>query len=95
MWLVILAFTTAVVTALWYAGDDKYKLGTLCLILWGATIMVFVDHLLGYLIEGGEFLEVSADAALLGVVLVTVALLIWEFYLIVKDPKSRLKKILA
>ncbi len=94
MWLVILAFAAAIVTAIWYAKDDgQYKLGLLSMILWGATIMVFVDHTLGYLMEGGEYLEVSIDATILGIVLVIVALIIWEIVLLIEDPKGKLRKV--
>ena len=55
--------------------DDKYKLGFLSLIFWGTTIMVFVNHLLGFLSEGGEFFENTGDAALLDIFLVTIALI--------------------
>ncbi|KAA0004570.1 hypothetical protein B6U70_01140 [Euryarchaeota archaeon ex4484_162] len=95
MWLVIVSFAAAIVTALWYAIDDdgKYKLSFLSLVLWGTTIMVFVDHLIGYLAEGGGFLEITGDAALLGIVLIIVALVIWEIVLLVYDPKRKLLNI--
>lgn len=95
MWLVILAFSATIATALWYskAENDKYMLKLLCLILWGATIMVFVDHVMGYLMEGGgEFLELTTEATVLGVVLLTAALVVWEIALLVKDPKGVLYK---
>jgi hypothetical protein len=54
MWLIVLLFSAAISTALWYskAEDDKYMLKFLSLILWGASIMVLVDHIVGYLTEG-------------------------------------------
>jgi len=64
----------------------------LCLILWGATIMVFVDHVMGYLMEGGEFLELTLDATVLGFAMLTAALIIWEIALLLKDPKKVLYK---
>ena len=90
MWLIILAFAAVIVTPLWYrmAEDDKYLLRLLCLMLWGVTIMVFVDHLLGFLREGGEFLEMTPEATVLGFVMLIVALIIWEIVLILKDPKG-------
>lgn len=90
MWLIILSFGATIATALWYskAEDDKYMLKLLSLILWGATIMVFVDHVMGYLMEGGGFIEMTADAAVLGVALLIVALVIWEVALLLKDPKG-------
>ncbi len=52
MWLIILALSAAIATAIWYAKDDgTLKMNVLCMVLWGATIMVFVDHTLGYLME--------------------------------------------
>jgi len=94
MWLIILAFAAAIATPIWYsmAEDDRYLLRLLCLILWGATIMVFVDHVMGYLMEGGEFLELTLDATVLGFAMLTAALVIWEIILILKDPKKVLYK---
>lgn len=94
MWLVILAMAAAISTAVWYskAEKDVYMLKLLSLILWGATIMVFVDHVMGYLAEGGEFIEMSAEATVLGFVLLTTALVVWEIVLLVKDPKAVLYK---
>jgi hypothetical protein len=79
---------------MWYskAENDKYMLRLLCIILWGATIMVFVDHAMGYLMEGGEFLEMTTEATVLGVVLLTAALVVWEIALLLKDPKGVLYK---
>jgi len=89
MWLVILAFAAVISTAVWYskAENDEYMLKFLSLILWGTTIMVFVDHVMGYLMEGGEFLEMTANATVLGIVLLIIALALWEIMLLLKDPK--------
>lgn len=90
MWLVVLALAATIATAIWYskAEDDKYMLSFLSLLLWGATILVLVDHVAGFLMEGGEFLEMTVDAAVLGVVLVIAALTVWEVALILRDPKG-------
>ncbi|MEM3566653.1 MAG: hypothetical protein QXK18_07270 [Candidatus Bathyarchaeia archaeon] len=94
MWLIILAFAAAVATPIWYskAEEDKYMLKLLCLILWGATIMVFADHAMAFLMEGGEFFELTLDATVLGFVMLTAALVIWEITLLLKDPKGILYK---
>lgn len=95
MWLIILSFAAAITTAIWYAFDNgQYKLSSLCLILWGASIMVFVDHVMGYLEEGGDFIEMTANATLLGIVLLIFALIIWEIVLLWNDPKGKLRKAL-
>lgn len=94
MWLVILVFAAAIATALWYskAESDRCMLWFLSLLLWGASIMIFVDHVVGYLMEGGEFLELTAEATVLGFILLTTALIVWEAALLFKDPKGVLRK---
>ena len=54
--------------------------------------MVSVDHIMGYLMEGGEFFEVTIDATILGIILLIAALVIWEIVLLLKDPKRVLYK---
>ncbi len=94
MWLIVIAFAAVVATALWYskAENDKYMLKFLSLLLWGATIMVFVDHAIGYLTEGSEFLDMSIDAVVLGFVMVLGALILWEIALLLKDPKQVIRR---
>lgn len=94
MWLIVLAFSATIATALWYsmAEDDKYMLRLLSLMLWGASIMVFIDHVMGYVMEGGEFLEMTAEATVLGITLLIGALTAWEIALLIKDPKGVLYK---
>ena len=92
MWLIILAIAAVTSTAAWYFEEKNYELDFLSLILWGATIMVFIDHLMNYLVYGKPFLDTSLNAALLGVTLVILALILWEAKLIWKDPKRKLTK---
>ena len=95
MWLIFTALAAVITTALWYikSPQDKYKLGFLSLIFWGATLMWFVDHVMAYLTEGGEFLEINLGATILGLVVVIVALVVWEIALLGSDPKGVLKRI--
>jgi uncharacterized membrane protein len=94
MWLVILAFAATIATALWYshAENDKYLLKFLSLILWGTTIMVMVDHTIPFVTEGGEFLEMTPEAVVLGFVMLVTALAVWNGALLLKDPKHVLYK---
>ena len=96
MWLILTAFAAVITTVIWYitAPEDKYKLGLLSLFFWGATVMWFVDHLMAYVTEGGGFFEINMDAALLGVSVIFVALLVWLIVLLVSDPKGVLKRAL-
>lgn len=94
MWLVILAFAAAISTVIWYsnAEDDKYMTNVLCLVLWGATVMALIDRAIGYLVEGGVFLELTSEAVALGFVMLTAAIIIWEITLLIKDPKGVFSK---
>jgi hypothetical protein len=64
----------------------------LSLILWGTTMMVLVDHVMGYLMEGGEFFEMTTEAMILGGSMLIAALAVWEVALLIKDPKGVLYK---
>jgi hypothetical protein len=55
--------------------------------------MVFVDHVIGYLSEGGDFIETTSDSVILSIVMLIAAILIWEIVLLIKDPKGVLKSI--
>jgi hypothetical protein len=90
MWLITTLIAAIAVTAIWYIKPKIYKLDILCLMLWGTSIMILVDHILGY--EGGEFLELETDGlitngALLGIVMLIPIFVIWEIILIVSKPK--------
>jgi uncharacterized membrane protein YhaH (DUF805 family) len=61
---------------------------------WGASLMWLVDHVMAYLMEGGEFLDISADATLLGISVVILGLIIWLVMLLIKDPKKVFRTLL-
>ncbi len=96
MWLITMLILAIFSTVIWYIWDESkaYRLDVLVLTAWGTTIMVFADHLASYITEG-EFMEISADALLLGVVLATLAMLIWVAALLISDPKGKLKRAMA
>ncbi|MEM4246424.1 MAG: hypothetical protein QW390_03915 [Candidatus Bathyarchaeia archaeon] len=50
--------------------------------------MAFVDHIMGYLMEGGEFFELTIEATVLGLVLLTAGFGVWGVILLLKDPKG-------
>jgi peptidoglycan biosynthesis protein MviN/MurJ (putative lipid II flippase) len=96
MWLIMTSLAAIVTTIIWYvkAPEDKYKLGLLSLMFWGATFMWLVDHVMAYLTEGGDFFEINLDATMLGVSVIILALLAWLIVLLVSDPKGVLKRVL-
>jgi peptidoglycan biosynthesis protein MviN/MurJ (putative lipid II flippase) len=96
MWLIMTALAAVITTAIWYikAPGDKYKLGLLSLMFWGATLMWLVDHVMAYLTEGGEFFEINLEATMLGLSVIILALLVWLVVLLVSDPKGVLRRAL-
>ena len=96
MWLILTALAAIITTIIWYvkSPDDKYKLGLLSLAFWGATIMWLVDHVMAYVMEGGEFFETSSDASMLGISVIVFALVVWLAVLLISDPKGILRKVL-
>ncbi|MHB8105508.1 MAG: hypothetical protein ACYDG5_08265 [Dehalococcoidales bacterium] len=96
MWLILTALAAVITTIVWYvkSPNDKYKLGLLSLMFWGATIMWLVDHIMAYVSEDGQFFEISTDATMLGVAVIVLALMAWVITLVISDPKGILKKVL-
>jgi len=85
MWLVTTLIAAIVVTAIWYAKPKIYKLDILSLMLWGTSIMILVDHIIGY--EGGAFLEMETEGLItnsitLGVVMLIPVLILWAIILL-------------
>ncbi len=93
MWLLTMLFMAVISTLLWYIWEkgDEYRVDILALVSWGTVIMVFADHLMGY-IEEGVFLDTSANALMLGFLLPIFALLLWAIALIIEDPKGKIWK---
>jgi hypothetical protein len=96
MWLLITALAAIVASVLWYANApaDKYHLGFLSLIYWGATLMWLVDHVIAYVQEGGPFFEISGDALALGLSVLLLGLFIWLVRLLMSHPKRILRGVL-
>ncbi len=96
MWLLLTALAALVASSLWYVGapTDKYKLGFLSLIYWGATLMWLVDHVMAYAQEGSQFFEINADATGLGLSVLVLGLFIWLVRLLVSDPKRVVQGVL-
>jgi hypothetical protein len=91
MWLITSLIAAIISTTLWYFLKKRYQLGILSLMLWGGTIMILVDHVLGY--EGGAFIEFETEglisnATLLGIAMLAPVLIVW----LTKLSLSKLRK---
>lgn len=95
MWLITTLIAAIIVTLVWWLAPKIYKLDLLSLMLWGATFMILVDHILGY--EGGSFVEFETEgfinnSILLGVAMIIPVFLIWILVLIIKKPKQDIER---
>lgn len=77
MWFITTLFFALTATVLRYVLKNKYKLGFLSLMLWGATIMMLVDRVLGY--EGEPFLAFQTEKLITNALLPSVWMLIPVF----------------
>lgn len=96
MTLLITVFAAIISTILWYnRKDDLMKLGTLCFLYWGASLMWLADAIFEYaeLYEAyftPEPIDMLNDA-FLGFSVVALGLIVWLVILLVKDPKGSVK----
>ncbi len=97
MTLLISALAACITTVIWYLTSQKedLKLGVLCLMYWGATIMWFVDAIFEYAeLKAAYFTPSSSDMlndSFLGLSVVVFGLIIWLVILLVSDPKGVVK----
>ena len=100
MTLLICTFAAIAATLAWYRnlGKADYRLGTLVLMYWGASLMWFVDAVFAYMELGVGYFSPSAEEMLndsfLGFSVVAFGLLIWLVLLFVQDPDGKIKKLL-
>ena len=101
MTLLITVFAAVMCTVLWYASPSAsgMKLGTLCLMYWGASLMWFIDAVVEYIEDGAAYFLPAAENmcndAFLGLSAVAFGLVIWLVIVLIKDPKGRIRDILA
>ena len=98
MTLVITIFAALIATIIWYFNDNsnKYRLGTLSLIYWGASLMWFIDFVFEYAeLKADYFVQEIGDIindSLLGICVVALGLIAWVVIILIKDPKNKLFK---
>ena len=100
MTLLITLFAAIICTVIWYAGAYKsnMKVGVLCWLYWGASIMWFVDAIFEYAEIKAEFFSPAPldmlNDAYLGLSVVALGLLIWLVIVLISDPKGVIKEVL-
>jgi hypothetical protein len=93
MWLLISAIAGLVTTQFWLREPaGKYRLGQLAMVFWALTAMIFVDHVIGWWLDGaeGDFMDISLDAFVLSLCMIIPILMIWQILLIMDRYGIRL-----
>jgi len=97
MTLLVTVFAAIISTVVWYKGapKDEMRVGSLCWMFWGASIMWFVDACVEYAEAGAAFFAPEPVDMLndlyLGLSVVALGLIIWLVILLIKDPKGVIK----
>ena len=100
MTLLTTVFAAITCTILWYRGapEGGMKIGLLCWMYWGASLMWFIDGVAAYAELGAAFFTPAPVDMLndfyLGLSAVALGLVIWLMVLLVKDPKGVVKEAL-
>ena len=94
MTLLVTVFAAVISTVVWYknAPDHSLRLGILCWMYWGASLMWLVDAVFEYAeLKAAYFTPALQDMAndlFLGLSVVALGLVIWIAALLIKDPKG-------
>ena len=93
MTLLITLFAAVIATLVWYTKPAlrDLKVGVLCWMFWGASLMWMIDAVF-------EFSELGADMindGFLGFAVVALALVIWTVIVLVSDPRGTVKTALT
>jgi hypothetical protein len=93
MWLITSFIAALAVTAAWFVAPKKYKLDLLGMMLWGLSLMLLVDHIMGY--EGGSFIQMETDGLIqsglvLGIAMLIPVFIIWEVALMISKMKGEI-----
>ena len=101
MTLLTTVFAASICTVIWYknAPKDDMKVGILCWLYWGASLMWLVDAIFEYAeLHAEYFTPAPADMLndfYLGLSVVALGLIIWLVILLIKDPKGVVKNALS
>lgn len=101
MTLLITVFAAVIATVVWYRCEERreLRLGVLCWLFWGASLMWLADAIFEYAELGAAyFTPAGADMlndTFLGLSVAALALVIWVAVLLIKDPKGVVKAALT
>ena len=97
MTLLVTVFAALITTAICYKKqpDSEMKLGILCWMFWGASLMWLIDAIFEYAELGAAYFTPEPADMLndlfLGLSVVALAMVIWIVVLLIWDPKGVIK----
>ena len=96
MTLLITLIAAVIVTIVWYTSPKarKLKVGLMCYMYWGASIMWLVDALFEY----KYFTPATADMindSFLGICVVALGTVVWLGTMLISDPEGVVRKALT
>lgn len=97
MTLLVSVFAAVISTAVWYANEKarRMKVGMLCWMFWGASVMWLVDAVFEFAELKSEYFTPSMpdmlNDAFLGFSVIALAMIVWIVYLLIKDPDGVFK----
>ena len=100
MTLLMTLISAVIATVIWYSDDKarKMKVGLLCYMYWGASLMWLVDAFFEYKELGADFFTpVWSDMlndAFLGLSVTVLALIVWVVYVLFKDPDGVVRNVI-
>lgn len=99
MTLLITFIAAAISTVIWYTSEKarRLKVGMLCYMYWGASLMWLVDAVFEYAEMGAEYFAPAAQDMLndtfLGLSAAVLGLIIWTAVILIKDPCGTVRRI--
>ena len=98
MTLLVTLFAAIITTIIWYNRTPKsieMRVGILCWMFWGASLMWLVDAIFEYVELKAEYFKPEPADMLndlfLGLSVIALALVIWLVIVLIKDPKGTVK----
>lgn len=101
MTLLLTVIAATIATLVWYCSSSArtLKIGVLCYMYWGASLMWLVDAVFEYAEQKAEYFTPAAGDMLndsfLGLSVIALGMIIWVVVLLVKDPKGVVRDHLA